>query len=146
MIIDINARCRIKSDAYQWIAHRKNNGPEKGWHIVGYYRTLNYALDELKNPENQLCTEAEVTNARAIAARIKDANRRIDALLGGRRDIPIPPAVAAYGSFMTAAGGINYGLLKQVWQAETEAEIGVLIENAVAFAEGLLLERAACNS
>lgn len=142
MIIQINPRCRIWSDQYQWAAQRQEVA--EAWRSVAYYRTLDSALDHLKN-DAKLCVEAELVMGRAIAAQLEFAKRRIDQLIGGRRpsEIPIPPAVAAFGSFMTAAGGIHYGLLKQIWAAESPVEIPSLIAGAIAFAEHCYREAAA---
>jgi hypothetical protein len=97
-----------------------------------FFRTLNLLLDAMV--EKQWCEESELNALRAIAAQLDDTKRQIDALIGNRRDIPIPPEIQKFGCFMTAAGGIHYAFLKQVWAAESPAKIQELSENAVRLA------------
>ncbi len=133
MIIDINTRCCIESDPYQWMVLQKKGKSEKDWRRIAFFRTLDFALDALI--EEKLCAEPEVKEARVIAHLLESTKRRVTELLAGRHDASIPAEVAGLGSFMTAAGAINYWFLKRVWEAESASEIPALAGKAVSFAE-----------
>jgi hypothetical protein len=136
MLFEINEKCCVDSDAYQWIAQRKREVAEPM--PVAFYRTLGFALDTLVSLE--LCAEAEITQARAIAAQLESTKQRINDLLAKHRYVPIPDEIAELGDFLTAGDGINYRFLKQVWSAQSPAEIQVLAEQAVFLAEKLTQE------
>lgn len=133
MIIDVNERCCIESDLYQWMALHKKAKSENDWRRIAFYRTLHFALDALI--EEKLCTEPELAEARAIAEQLESAKRRINELCSGRSDAPIPDAIAGLGSFITSEGGINYWFLRQVWGAGSADEIPALAAKGIAIAE-----------
>jgi hypothetical protein len=86
----------------------------------------------------RLCGGARSTvegGNRAIGRQLESTKGRINELLAGLRDAPIPEQVAGIGSFGTAASGINYWFLRKVWEAASAAEIEVLAEKAVSLAK-----------
>jgi hypothetical protein len=141
MLLDINDKCCIESDAYQWLAMRKREGIAPI--AEACYRTLGFALDTLVSLG--LCAEDELKAARAVSAQLESTKGRINALLGKHRYVPVPEEIAQWGDFMTAADGINYRFLRQVWCAESVAEIEGFAAAAVLLAEKLDQE-AGCRS
>jgi hypothetical protein len=132
LVIDINQRCRIKADKFQWMAQRRRNDAED-FQSFEYYRVLGFALDAIKAAN--LCQESELTAARAIAAQLAAATGRVDSILTDNPHAPIPPEAGSYDNFMTCAGAINSWFLKQVWGSGSTAEIPALAQKAVSLAE-----------
>ena len=135
MQIDVNSRCCIQSDDFQWRSVSKDRAAPKDWRPFAHFRTLSYALDALV--DKKLCTESELTGLRSLSSQLESTKRRIEELIGNRRDIPVPPEIQKFGCFMTAAGGLNYSFLKQVWQANSPHEIPQLAEKYVSLATNL---------
>jgi hypothetical protein len=138
MMLDINEKCCVDSDAYQWIALRKREIVEPL--PVAYYRTLSFALDTLIFLG--LCAESELVQARAVAAQLESTKRRVNRLLSRHRYVVTPAEITEWGDFMTAWDGINYRFLRQVWRASSVAEIEGFAVAAVLLAEKL--DREAC--
>jgi hypothetical protein len=131
-VIDINSRCRIKSDRFQWMAqHRRNDAEE--FASFEYYRTIGLALDALKAAS--LCSESDLAAVRSIAAQLAATTRQADSILAGKPRAPIPPQAGSFDNFMTCAGAINSWFLKQVWGAASTDEIPALAKKAVSLAE-----------
>jgi hypothetical protein len=132
LVININSRCRIKSDRFQWMAqHRRNDAEE--FVSFEYYRTLGLALDAIKAAS--LCSESDLAAARSIADQLAATTRQVQSILAGKPHAPIPPEAGSFDNFMTCAGAINSWFLKQVWGAASTDEIPALAEKAVSLAE-----------